>query len=232
MMPKKKSYVAIEDDFSAYPQEGNPDPKVFTEFIFTRSSRTSCLLSTLGPKAKPFLAVTISNFTPCKPAVTLHSDATQDSVPLGLVKLGFWRKHNIGLCSKAHGDDEGKATEMEWLKLARVNMSSLKRFEFEFEGKMYMWTTIKAYSFGERPDMELREKGEGGEEKPLLAFYKGETRKGHLKKGRGVFFLRGKAWDEGGEMELRKWELVVLLMGLADVEVAAREAARRKTAVG
>jgi hypothetical protein len=229
-MTKTKSYVPIEDDFSGHPQESNPDPKAFAELTFTRSSRTSCLLSTLGPKSKPLLAVTISNFTPGKPSVTLHSDPTQDSAPLGLVKLGFWRTHNIALCTKAHGNDEENATEMEWMKLVRVKMRTLKKFEFEYDGKMYMWTTIKAYSFGERPDMELREKGEG--EMPLLAFYKGETRKGKLRTGRGVFFLKGKSWDEAGDMELGKWELVVLLTGMGDVEVAAREAARRKTAVG
>ena len=216
-MPKKKTSVQAEDDFSAYPHEHNPDPKNFTELILTKSSQTFHILSTSGPNSHPLHAVTVETAFTFNPTLTLHSDPTQASTPVGIVKLGFWRKHNVGYCV-------GEGREMEWLKVVRVSMLNLKKFEFEYEGRVYVWTTVKAGHYGERPDMELREKGEG--EQSLLAFYKGERRIGKMKTGRGVFFLRGKPWSDAGEMEFRKWELVVLLTGLADVEVAAREAGR------
>jgi len=119
---------------------------------------------------------------------------------------------------------------MEWVKLVRVSMLSFKKFEFVYNEKSYIWTTLRAGYYGDRPDIELREKGTDGGEETLLAFYNGERRKGKKKTGRGVFFLRGKSWSEARELKLGKWELVVLLTGLGVVEAAAREAARRKTA--
>ena len=68
-------------------------------------------------KGEPLLAATISNFNAGKSSVMPHPDSTQDSAPLVLFKLGFYRKHNIGVCSKNHNDIECHATEAEWLKL-------------------------------------------------------------------------------------------------------------------
>lgn len=221
-MKKTKSYSQIEDDFSNYPHDANPDSKTYTELILTKSSLTSHLLSTSGPNSHPLLAITVATAFSFKPTVTLHSDPTQTSTPLGIIKFGFWRKHNVGYCTNVSCE----SSEMEWLKLVRISMLSLKEFEFEYEGRLYVWTTIEAGNFGERPDMELREK----EKASLLAFYKGERTKKKSKTARGLFFLKGKAWSEAAEMELGKWELVVLLTGLTDLEIAASEASRRKTA--
>jgi hypothetical protein len=228
-MPRTKPTVTTEDDFSAYPSEGNPDPKTFSELILTNTTKNSHLLSSSGPDSHPLLAVTTSHpLTRGKPAVTLHSSPAPDSPPFGIVKFGYWRKQNIGFCTQPNPAGHVQDTAMEWMKLVRVSMRTIKEFEFEYEGKMYVWTTIKHGAFGERPDMELRERGEG--ERDLLAFYAGERRKEKMKTGSGCFFLKGKKWDGAGGVEWGRWELVVMLTGLGNVEYAKREATRRKTA--
>jgi hypothetical protein len=235
-MGKHKSYIQTEDDFTAFPQESNPDPEAFAELVFTSSSQWSHLLSTSGPNSSPLLAVTTSSvFARGKPSVTLYPTPTHDSPPHGIVKLGFWknfaRKHDIGFYAKANEENVGTSdSEMEWVKMLRVNMLNFNKFEFEYNGKSYIWNTLRAGYQGDRPDLELREKVTGGAGETLLAFYKGERRNGKMKAGRGVFYLRGKSWSEARELKLGKWELVVLLTGLGVVECVAREAARRKTA--
>jgi hypothetical protein len=231
-MRKHNPSNRIEDDFRAYPHESNPDPEAFAELIFTKLSRTSHLFSTSGPDSGPLLAVTTSSiFARGKPSAMLHSTATEDSPALGVVRLGFWRKHNIGFCANANEENVGASEEgMEWLKLVRVSILNFKKFEFEYEGKSYLWTTLRAAYYGDRPDIELREKVADGAGETVLAFYKGERKKERMKMGRGVFFLRGKRWSEARELELGRWELVVLLTGLGIVEATAREAARRRSA--
>jgi hypothetical protein len=235
-MAKHKSYIQTEDDFTAFPQEGNPDPEAFAELVFTSSSQWTHLLSTSGPSAGPLLTVTTSSiFARGKPSVTLYPTPTQDSAPLGIVKLNFWktfaRKHEIGFCAKVNEEDVGTSdSEMEWVKMLRVNKLNFCKFEFEYNGKSYIWNTLRAGYQGDRPDLELREKETDGVGETLLASYNGERRKGKMKTRRGVFYLRGKSWSEARELKLEKWELVVLLTGLGVVECVAREAARRKTA--
>lgn len=230
-MAPHKSYAQIEDDFSAYPHESNPDPQAFVELALTKSSLRHHMFSTTGPNSGPLYAVTTSSpFARAIPAVSLHSTTTRDSPPLGVVWLGFWRKHNIGFRAEDNEEYFGTKEEMDWLKMFRVNLLNFKEFDFEFEGKSYIWRTLRAAPYGERPDIELREKGAGGGGETLLAFYKGERRREKLRTWRGVFFLRGKSWSEARELKLGAWELVVIMTGLGVVEAAGREAARRKTA--
>jgi hypothetical protein len=235
-MGKHKSYIQTEDDFTAFPQESNPDPEAFAELVFTSVSQWTHLLSTSGPSSAPLLAVTTSSiFARGKPSVTLYPTPTQDSPPLGVVKLGFLknfaRKHDIGFCAKVSEEDAGASdSEMEWVQMLRVNKLNFNKFEFEYNGKSYIWNTLSAGYQGDRPDLELREKVADGAGETLLAFYKGERRKEKMKARRGVFYLRGQRWSEARELKLGKWELVVLLTGLGVVECVAREAARRKTA--
>jgi hypothetical protein len=129
------------------------------------------------------------------------SHPTHDSPPLGIVKLGFWknlaRKHDIGFYAKANEENVGTSdSEMEWVKMLRVNKLNFYKFEFEYNGRSYIWNTLRAGYQGDRPDLELREKVTGGAGETLLAFYKGERRNGKMKAGRGVFYLRGKSWSE------------------------------------
>jgi hypothetical protein len=234
-MGNHKSYIQTEDDFTAFPQESNPDPEAFAELVYTSSSQWTHLLSTSGLSSGPLLAVTTSSiFARGKPSVTLHSTPTHDSPPLGVVKLGFIRnfarKHDVGFCAKGNEEDvRASDSEMEWVKMLRVNKLNFHKFEFEYNGKSYIWNTLRAGYQGDRPDIELREKDGDGAGEMLLAFCKGERRKEKMKTGRGVFYLRGKSWSEARELKLGKWELVVLLTGLGVVECVAREAARRKT---
>ena len=166
--------------------------------------------------------------------MSLYPTPTHDSSPLGIVKLSFFktvaRKHEVGFCAKVNGEDRGiKNPEMKWVQMLRVNKLNFCKFEFQYDGKTYIWNTLRAGYQGDRPDLELREKVTKGVGETLLACYNGERRKEKMKSRKGVFYLRGQRWSEAKELKLEKFELVVLLTGLGVVECVAREAARRKT---
>ena len=94
---------------------------------------------------------------------------------------------------------------------------------------MFVWERTRCRWLGDQPDLELREKADGGVGGRVWAVYRGEWDwKG---KRRGCLFLRRSGSGPGEVLEGEKggeWEQVVVLTACGIIEAARRRARARR----
>lgn len=164
---------------------------------------------------KGLFYVTNSTFTPNKPDVTLHAGPDKLGPVLGVAYTGITATNTIGI-----GDPENNINNVIWERLSRTSKWTHSTYQFECtfgeEGrKSFIWERVQSNPFDDQGNMELYEDGKPG---VMLAKYESVGVFKWKNRGR-LFILDG----YGGA-----WELMVLLTGLALVELSRRRARQRR----
>lgn len=190
------------------------DTAKFKELTVNRASPQN--LRILSPDSENALFFAANSwFTPCKPHITLHAGPDKSGPVLGVVYNAHSGPNTIGI-----GDPESNINSMVWERLTRTSKWTHSTYQFEFifgeEGRTsFIWQRVNSNPFDDQGDMKLFEDG-----KPdvILARYEGA----------GVF-----RWKKRGRMLILDghgdaWELMVLLTGLALIELSRRRARQRR----
>lgn len=156
-----------------------------------------------------------STFTPKKPHVILHAGPDKLGSVLGVAYLSYCGTNMVGL-----GDPKSNINSMVWENLSRSSTWTHSRYQFESifgeEGrKPFVWQRVRQNPFDDQGDWELFEDG-----KPdaVLARYVGV----------GIF-----RWKKRGRIFIHDgygaaWQLMVLLTGMALIELSRRRARERR----
>jgi hypothetical protein len=193
---------------------GSGDSVKFKELIVTRASPQNLRICSPNSENGLFFAAN-SWFNQSKPHITLHAGPDKSGPVLGVVYNAQSGPNTVGI-----GDPESSLNSMVWERLSRTSKWTHSTYQFEFifgeEGrKSFIWQRVHSNPFDDQGDMELFEDG-----KPdvILARY---NRFGFFKwKKRGRILIL----DGYGDA----WELMVLLTGLALVELSRRRARQRR----
>jgi hypothetical protein len=193
---------------------GSGGPAQFKELIVNNASLQN--LRILAPDAETGLFyVANSTFTLNGPHVTLYAGPDKLGPVLGVAYLGLTATNTVGI-----GDPKSNINSMVWERLSRTSKWTHSTYQFEFifgeEGrKSFIWQRVRSNPFDDQGNMELFEDGKPG---VILAKYESV----------GVF-----KWKNRGRMFIidgygDAWELMVLLTGLALVELSRRRARQRR----
>jgi hypothetical protein len=189
---------------------GSGDTSQFKKLIVNNASPLN--LRILSPNSETglfYVANTV--YTHKKPHITLYGGHDKSGPVLGVAYINSVGTNTVGI-----GDPESNLNSMVWERLSRVSKWTHETYQFEFifgeEGrKSFTWQRLHKNLFDDQGDMVLFEDG-----KPdvILARYEGV----------GVF-----KWKKRGRMLILGgygdgWESMVLLTGLALVELSRRRA--------
>lgn len=193
---------------------GVGEPAKFKELLVNNASMLNLSINYPGSEETVFF-VENSIFSPSKPHVTLHAGPDKLGPVIGVAHLSHFSTNTIGI-----GDPDSNINSMVWETLSRTSTWTHSTYQFEFifgeEGrKSFIWQRAPSNLFDDQGNMELFEDG-----KPnvILARYISV----------GVF-----KWKKRGRMLIHDgyggaWELMVLLTGLALVELSRRRARQRR----
>ncbi len=186
----------------------------FKELIINNASPLN--LRVLGPGSEEglfFVANTMFTFN--GPHVVLHAGPDKLGPVLGVIYLPQSGENTVGL-----GDPKSNLNSVVWERLVRTSTWTHSTYQFEFifgeEGrKSFIWKRVCSNPFDDQPNLELFEDGNPG---ITLAKYESI----------GVF-----KWKKRGRMLIMDgygdaWELIVLLTGLALVQLSRRRARQRR----
>jgi hypothetical protein len=193
---------------------GSGEPAQFKELIVNNASPQNIRI--LAPESeKGLFFVTNSTFTRNKPDVTLHAGPDKLGPVLGVVYLANAGPNTVGL-----GDPNSNINSVIWERLSRTSTWTHATYQFECifgeEGrKSFIWQRVRSNPFDDQGDLELFEDGNPD---VILARYESV----------GVF-----RWKKRGRMLIldgygNAWELMVLLTGMALVELSRRRARERR----
>lgn len=193
---------------------GSGDTSQFKELLVNNASPRN--LRILSPNSETGLFYVVnSSFTRNKPHITLHSGHDESGPVLGVAYINQFGTNTIGI-----GDPERDIGSMVWERLSRVSKWTHATYQFECsfgeEGrKSFVWQRLRQHVFDDQGDMELFEDG-----KPEVILARYESVGVFKRKKRGEMLILDGRGDG--------WELVVLLTGLALVELSRRRSRQRR----
>jgi len=200
-------------DIRLGPIESGDTPR-FKELLVNNASPRN--LRIFSPaSADGLFYVVNSSFTLNTPHVTLYAGPDKSGPVLGVAYLNHIGGNTVGI-----GDPKSNINSMVWERLSRASKWTHSTYQFEYifgeEGrKSFIWQRLRPKVFDDQGDMELFEDG-----KPDVVLARYESV--------GVF-----KWKKRGKMLILDgygdgWELMVLLTGLALVELSRRRARQRR----
>jgi hypothetical protein len=196
------------------------DAAQFYELISTKKLPTHQLSLSTTPETPLYTIEMHEPLSSKKPSILLHAGSTKADPVVGIAKLHSQRSkfNTIGIGNPEAILEEGgdKAERMVWERLQRMKKWSYRWYEFEFGGKVFTWRRTEDRWYKILKNMELRAgKEEDGE---LVAAWRGSQR---MNVKRGSFFIKRKD-EQVGEYEWKRFEVMVLLTGLAIIEAYRR----------